>query len=240
VVEAFFWGAIGEAALLIGALIAYFLNPSRQVIAVVMAIGTGLLIGSVSFELVDDALENQAVAGVAALVLVGAMVFTAGNWLLDRYGGSTRKDPTGAQSDASPLAIVLGSVLDGIPESFVLGLTVLQGGVSLALLVAIALSNLPEGMSSSSGLKRAGWSRRRVVLMWLAVIGVSAISAAAGYAVLGPAGARTGALIEAFAAGALLAMLADTLLPEAYKVEKVFTGPLVVIGFAISLGLSAA
>jgi zinc transporter, ZIP family len=240
VVEAFFWGAIGAAALLIGALIAYFLNPSRQVIAVVMAIGTGLLIGSVSFELVDDALENQAVAGVAALVLVGAMVFTAGNWLLDRYGGSTRKDPTGAQSDALPLAIVLGSVLDGIPESFVLGLTVLQGGVSLALLVAIALSNLPEGMSSSSGLKRAGWSRRRVVLMWLAVIGVSAISAAAGYAVLGPAGARTGALIEAFAAGALLAMLADTLLPEAYKVEKVFTGPLVVIGFAISLGLSAA
>jgi zinc transporter, ZIP family len=240
VVEASFWGAIGAAALLIGALIAYFLNPSRQVIAVVMAIGTGLLIGSVSFELVDDALENQAVAGVAALVLVGAMVFTAGNWLLDRYGGATRKDPTGTQSDASPLAIVLGSVLDGIPESFVLGLTVLQGGVSLALLVAVALSNLPEGMSSSSGLKRAGWSRRRVVLMWLAVIGVSAISAAAGYAVLDPAGARTGALIEAFAAGALLAMLADTLLPEAYKVEKVFTGPLVVIGFAISLGLSAA
>lgn len=240
VIEAFFWGAIGAAALLIGALIAYFLNPSRQVIAIVMAIGTGLLIGSVSFELVDDALENQAVAGVAAMVLLGALVFTAGNWLLDRYGGATRKDPTGAQSDASPLAIVLGSVLDGIPESFVLGLTVLQGGVSLALLVGIALSNLPEGMSSSSGLKRAGWSRRRVVLMWLAVIGVSAISAAAGYAVLGPAGARTGALIEAFAAGALLAMLADTLLPEAYKVEKVFTGPLVVIGFAISLGLSAA
>jgi ZIP family zinc transporter len=136
---------------------------------------------------------------------------------------------------------LLGSVLDGIPESFVLGLTVLQGGVSLALLVGIALSNLPEGMSSSSGLKRAGWSRRRVVLMWLAVIAVSTISAAAGYAVLGPAGARTGALIEAFAAGALLAMLADTLLPDgAYKVEKVFTGPLVVIGFAISLGLSAA
>jgi zinc transporter, ZIP family len=240
VVEAFFWGAIGAAALLIGALIAYFLNPSRQVIAIVMAIGTGLLIGSVSFELVDDALENQAVAEVAALVLVGALVFTAGNWLLDRYGGSTRKDPTGAQSDASPLAIVLGSVLDGIPESFVLGLTVLQGGVSLALLVAIALSNLPEGMSSSSGLKRAGWGRRRVILMWLAVIGVSGISAAAGYAVLDPAGGRTGALIEAFAAGALLAMLADTLLPEAYKVEKVFTGPLVVIGFAISLGLSAA
>ena len=90
-VEAFFWGSIGAAALLIGALIAYFLNPSRQVIAIVMAIGTGLLIGSVSFELVDDALENQAVAGVAAMVLLGALVFTAGNWLLDRYGGAAQR-----------------------------------------------------------------------------------------------------------------------------------------------------
>jgi ZIP family zinc transporter len=93
VVEAFLWGAIGAAALLIGALIAYFLNPSRQVIAIVVAIGTGLLIGSVSFELVDDALENQAVAGVAAMVLLGALVFTAGNWLLDRYGGRRAKIP---------------------------------------------------------------------------------------------------------------------------------------------------
>ena len=238
-VEAFFWGAIGAAALLIGALIAYFLNPSRQVIAVVMAIGTGLLIGSVSFELVDDALENQAVAGVAALVLVGALVFTAGNWLLDRYGGSTRKDPTGAQSDASPLAIVLGSVLDGIPESFVLGLTVLQGGVSLALLVAIALSNLPEGMSSSSGLRQAGWPRNQVVTMWSVVVLVSGTAAAAGYGMLGPASGRTGALVQAFAAGALLAMLADTLLPQAYAVEGVLTGSLVVTGFAVSLALSA-
>jgi ZIP family zinc transporter len=137
------------------------------------------------------------------------------------------------------LAIVLGSVLDGIPESFVLGLTVLQGGVSVSLLVAVALSNLPEGMSSSSGLRAAGWREGRVVLMWLAVVVVSAVSAAAGYVLLNPAGGASGALVQAFAAGALLAMLADTLLPEAYKVEGVLTGPLVVAGFAISLALSA-
>jgi ZIP family zinc transporter len=239
VAEAFGWGALGAAALLIGALVAYLLSPSRRVIAVVMALGTGLLIGSVSYELVDDALEHQAVAWVALMVLVGAATFTVGDWLLERGGGGDRKDPTGAQTEGSPLAIVLGSVLDGIPESFVLGLTVLQGGVSVSLLAGVVLSNLPEGMSSSSGLKAAGWPQGRVVLMWSAVVLVSALAAAAGYALLDPASGRTGALVQAFAAGALLAMLADTLLPEAYAVEGVLTGPLVVAGFAVSLALSA-
>jgi zinc transporter, ZIP family len=239
VAEAFGWGALGAAALLAGALIAYLLSPGRTVIAVVMALGTGLLIGSVSFELVDDALEHQDVAWVALMVLLGAVVFTVGDWLLSRRGGGERKDPEGAQAEGSPLAIVLGSVLDGIPESFVLGLTVLQGGISVSLLAGVALSNLPEGMSSSSGLKAAGWPRGRVMAMWSVVVLVSAVASAAGYAMLGPASGRTGALVEAFAGGALLAMLADTLLPEAYAVEGVLTGTLVVIGFAASLALSA-
>ena len=237
--EAFGWGALGAAALLIGALVAYLLSPSRRVIAVVMALGTGLLIGSVSYELVEEALKHQAVFWVAVMVLVGAATFTVGDWLLERGGGGGRKDPTGAQTEGSPLAIVLGSVLDGIPESFVLGLTVLQGGVSVSLLAGVVLSNLPEGMSSSSGLKAAGWPQGRVVLMWSAVVLVSALAAAAGYALLDPASGRTGALVQAFAGGALLAMLADTLLPEAYAVEGVLTGPLVVAGFAVSLALSA-
>jgi zinc transporter, ZIP family len=177
--EAFVWGAVGAGALLVGALVAYLLAPRSSVIAVVMALGTGLLIGSVSFELIDEALKTRTVAWVALLVLVGALAFTLGDWLLSRQGGGGRKDPDGAQAEGSPLAIVLGSVLDGIPESFVLGLTVLQGGVSVSLLAGVALSNLPEGMSSSSGLKAAGWPRSRVVLMWLAVVAVSALSAAA-------------------------------------------------------------
>jgi ZIP family zinc transporter len=167
------------------------------------------------------------------------MVFTLGDWLLDRRGASDRKDPAGKQAEGSPLAIVLGSVLDGIPESFVLGLTVLQGGVSIAFFTGVALSNFPEGMASSSGLEAAGWPRRRVMLMWLAVVAASAIAAALGYLVLDAESGHTGALVQSFAAGALLAMLADTLLPEAYKVEGVWTGPLVVVGFAASLALSA-
>ena len=238
-ITAFLWGAAGASALLVGAVIAYLSRPGRVVIAVVMAVGTGVLFGSVAFELVDDAIASSDVVWVATLVVVGAGAFTLGDWLLARRGGSQRKDPTGAQAEGSPLAIVLGSVLDGIPESFVLGLTAIGGGISASLFAGIVLSNLPEGMASSSGLRIAGWPLRRVFLMWSGVILVSAISAALGAVLLDPEAGRTGAAAQAFAAGALLAMLADTLLPEAYEVEGVITGTLVVVGFAASLGLQA-
>ncbi|HXM53939.1 MAG TPA: ZIP family zinc transporter [Candidatus Dormibacteraeota bacterium] len=238
-IEAFVWGALGASALALGALISYGLAPGRRVVAGIMAVGSGVLIGSVAFELIDEALKTRTVAWVALLVLVGALTFAVGDWLVDRHGASERKDQSGKQADGSPLAIVLGSVLDGIPESFVLGLTVLQGAVSVSLFAGIVLSNLPEGMSSSSGLRVAGWSLARVLRMWLLVIVGSAIAAAAGYGLLDPESRRTGALAQAFAAGALLAMVADALLPEAYEVEGVWTGLLVVVGFAISLALDA-
>jgi zinc transporter, ZIP family len=238
-IRAFGWGALGASALAIGALIAYRLAPGRRTIANVMAIGSGVLIGSVSFELIDEALKTRTVGWVALLVLLGAATFTFGDWLLDRHGASERKDPSGKQAEGSPLAIVLGSVLDGIPESFVLGLTVLQGAVSASLFAGIVLSNLPEGMSSSSGLQEAGWPLARVMRMWLAVIAASAVAAAAGYLLLDPQTQRTGALVQAFAAGALLAMVADTLLPEAYELVGVWTGLLVVVGFAVGLALDA-
>jgi ZIP family zinc transporter len=239
VIEAFIWGAVGASALLIGALVAYVTTPSTKFIAVVMALGAGLLIGSIAFELIDEALKSAEVATVGLYTLIGAAAFTGGNRFLDRKGGGDRKDSEGAQADGSPLAIVLGSVLDGVPESFVLGLTVLQGSVSVALLIGIVLSNLPEGLSSSSGLRIAGWTRARVVKMWLLVIAVSAVSAALGYALLDPTHGHTGAFAQGFAAGALLAMITDTMLPEAYDVERVSTGSLVAIGFSISLMLSA-
>ena len=237
--EAFLWGAVGASALLIGALVAYVATPSPKFIAIVMALGAGLLIGSISFELIDEALKQAEVARVGLFTLIGAATFTLGNWVLDKKGAGDRKDAEGAQASGSPLAIVFGSVLDGVPESFVLGLTVLQGGVSVALLIGIMLSNLPEGLSSSSGMRIAGWTRARVVRLWLIVIAVSAVSAALGYVLLDPASGRTGAFAQGFAAGALLAMVADTMLPEAYDVEQINTGALVAIGFSISLMLSA-
>jgi ZIP family zinc transporter len=214
-------------------------TPSPKFIAVVMALGAGLLIGSISFELIDEAIKSTEIAIVGVYTLIGAATFTVGNRVLDRKGGGDRKDAEGGQADGSPLAIVLGSVLDGVPESFVLGLTVLQGGVSVALLIGVVLSNLPEGLSSSSGLRIAGWTRARVVRMWVIVIVVSGVSAALGYALLDPTHGHTGSFAQGFAAGALLAMITDTMLPESYDVEKISTGSLVAIGFAISLMLSA-
>jgi len=238
--EAFFWGAVGASALLIGAAVAYVASPSRRFIAIVMALGAGLLIGSVAYELIDEALKIAEVGRVGLFMLIGAATFTLGNWYLDRQGAGDRKDSSGGQGDGQPLAIVFGSILDGIPESFVLGLTVLEGGVSVGLLMGVVLSNLPEGMSSSAGLRAAGWPRGRVLGMWLAVVVVAGLSAALGYEVLGdPSSGHSGAFAQGFAGGALLAMVADTMLPEAYKVEKGFTGSFVAVGFAISLILSS-
>jgi zinc transporter, ZIP family len=123
--EAFLWGALAASTLLLGALLAYWLHPAPKVIGAVMAVGSGLLIGSVSFELIDEALKTRTVGWVGLYLLVGAGVFTLGDWVIARRGGSERKDPSGEQAQGSPLAIVLGSILDGIPESFVLGLTVI-------------------------------------------------------------------------------------------------------------------
>ena len=238
-IAAFFWGALAASSLLLGAALSYMFAPGRKTIAAVMALGSGLLIGSVAFDLVDEALKTSSIGAVTIVVLSGAAVFTIGNWLLARNGAAKRKSSTGGQADGSPLAILMGSILDGIPESFVLGLTVLMGGISPSLLVAVTFSNLPEGMGSSSGMRAAGWPMRRVFLIWSAVVIVSGLSAAVGYLVLDPASGRTGAMAQAFAGGALLTMLADTMLPEAFAVEGVFTGSVVALGFAFAIALKA-
>jgi zinc transporter, ZIP family len=233
---------IGTAAavpLLVGALVAYHLRPGHRAIAVAMALGAGLLLGSVSFELVLEAVEGTSLVAVAAFLLAGAAVFSVGDWLLTRAGAGDRKSSVGTQREGSPLAIVFGSVLDGIPEAFVLGMSVLLGDVGAALLVAVVLSNLAEGLASSSGLREAAWSEGRVVRMWAIVVAVSGVAAAAGYLLLESRESLTGGAAQAFAAGALLAMVADTMLPESYEVEGAWTGFLVVAAFAVSLALSS-
>ena len=104
-IEAFLWGSLGAAFLLVGAWWAYRFHPSRTLIAVVMAIGSGLLIGSVAYGLIDEALKTQTVGRVGLFVLLGASTFAAGDWLVSRQGGSERKDPGGKQSSGSPLGI---------------------------------------------------------------------------------------------------------------------------------------
>lgn len=234
--EAALWGAVAASTLLLGAIAVRVLAPSPRVIAMVMALGSGVLIGSVAYELVDDAQNSVGAAGVLVLLVAGASIFTLGIRLIERQGGRRRKHPAGHDSikDSSGPAIALGSVLDGVPESFVLGLTVVSGGVSLPLVAGIALSNFPEGMASTNGLIKSGWSFGRVLRMWGAVTLAAALSAALGaeFLVRSPV---AGGLAEAFAGGALLAMIVDSMIPEAYDVERDWTGLLVVLGFVAAL-----
>jgi len=163
-------------------------------------------------------------------------VFLIGARWIEGAGGGRRKNPAGHDEESQDKAIVLGSVLDGIPESVVLGLSVLQAGVSVPLFTGIALSNLPEGMASTAGLRRSGWSVARIVAMWSIVALVSGVACALGYLLLETEG---GAVAQAFAAGALLTMVTDTMLPDSYSIERTWTGGLVVAGFALSVALGA-
>ena len=239
--EAAFWGFVAASSLLLGAFAGLTLRPSSRVLGLVMAFGAGALISAVAYDLVLDALDEQDPLGIAIGMAIGGLVFFVGDLLIDRAGGRDRKRSTGAQSEGAPLAIALDAALDGIPESLVLGLSVLLGGqVSTSFLAATFLSNLPEGMASSAGLDRAGWSRWRIYRLWLAVVAVSTLSAAVGYAAFQSFPSSTGALVQSFAAGAVITMLADTMMPEAFE----FGGPLVglatVAGFVVALGIANA
>ena len=237
--EAFFWGAVGGAALVVGALFATQLHIDRRVLGLVMAFGAGVLISAVAFDLVEEAFDTSAGAGgVAAGFSAGAIVFFAGDALIDRMGGNRRKSSGGEQADGSGMAIVLGAVLDGIPESIVLGIGLLSGtGVSVAFIAAVSISNLPEGLAATTGLRSAGWSRRDVLLLWGGVALVSALASLVGYAAFDSAGPGTVAFVLAFAGGAILTMLADTMMPEAYDKEGRLVGLFTAAGFALAFAL---
>jgi ZIP family zinc transporter len=155
-------------------------------------------------------------------------------------GGDERKRSGGRQADGSALAIVLGIVLDGIPESLVLGLTVVvSGSVSAAFLVAVLLSNVPETIAASTGLAQAGWSKLHVLGLWVLVAVVSGLAALVGFAVFDADSTKTVALVLSFAAGGILTMLADTMMPEAFEHGGKLVGVLTTIGFGIAFAISA-
>jgi ZIP family zinc transporter len=234
----FLWGALAASSLLIGAVLAMQLHISLRTIGVIMGFGAGVLISAVAFDLVEDSYELAGGGRAVGLGLIaGCATFAVGNFLIARMGGSQRKDPTGlGDADGEGgLAIVLGTVLDGIPESMVIGLT-LVGGASLGIsyLAAVFLSNLPEGISSTQGLRTSGWSKRRLIELWLLIVVVSALASLAGYSFLDTASPDVVAFVQSFAGGAILTMLADTMMPEAYE----HGGP--VVGVVTTLGFIAA
>jgi zinc transporter, ZIP family len=237
--EALFWGFVTAGSLWVGAALAAFGRLSQRMIGLAMGFGAGALIAAVAYELVIDAFDadlTRASVGFAC----GGLVFYVGDTVVDRMGGEGRKSMTGeSQLAGSATAIVLGTVLDGIPESFVLGSSLLQeGAVPTAVVVGVFVSNVPEALSGSAGLLQAGWSRRRVFRMWSYVVLASVAATALGYALLDEMGSSGGAFVTAFAAGALLVMLADTLMPEAFELGGREAGLVTALGFAVGFGLS--
>jgi ZIP family zinc transporter len=239
--EAFLWGLLAGSSLVIGGILALRLQIRGRVLGLVMAFGAGVLISAVAYELVQEAFHVGAGSARVALgLLAGAAAFYFGDLLIDRLGGQGRKSSGGDQAAGSALAIVLGIVLDGVPEAMVIGMSLLQGGgVSVAVIAAVFLSNLPEALAATTGLAAARWSRARILGLWTAVMLVTAIASLLGYTLLDGAPVRTLAFVLAFAGGAILTMLADTMMPEAFEHGGKQVGLATTVGFGLAFALTA-
>jgi zinc transporter, ZIP family len=245
-VEAGLWGLFGGAALVLGALVAWFVRVPQAVVAAVMAFGSGVLISAVAFDLMEEAVDTGGLRPTALGFVGGALAYVAANAALARRGARHRKrsgdqQPSEADRSGSGMAIAVGALLDGIPESVVLGLGLLDGGsVSLSILAAVVISNIPEGLSSAAGMKRSGRSPAYVFGVWGGIAVASGIAALVGYLSLGDARPEVIALITAVAAGAILTMVADTMIPEAFERTRTWTGVITTLGFLTAFAIEVA
>jgi ZIP family zinc transporter len=242
--QAGFWGFVAGAALLIGAAVGYFIKVPQRLIAGIMAFGSGVLISALSFELMDEAYRQGGFDATAYGFLGGAAVYTAANWYLNHRGAKHRKrsgeqQPSESEDSGSGLAIAVGALLDGIPESIVIGLSMLKGGVvSTVAVAAIFLSNVPEGLSSAAGMKKAKRSAIYVFGIWGGIALASGLASLVGYTVFQNFSSEIVAATTAVAAGAILAMLVDTMIPEAFEVAHDYAGLITVAGFLAAFALS--
>lgn len=241
--DAEFWGAAGAGllaggALVVGALVAWFVRVPTPVVAAVMAFGSGVLISALAFDLVEEAEASGGFLPTMGGFLAGAVVYVALNVLLDRRDARNRRGS--GESPGTGTGIAIGALLDGVPETAVLGLSMTTGsGISIPVLLAVVISNLPEGLASTAELKKDGRSARYVFGLWIGIAAACAVSSLAGFALLDGAPDSVTAFVTAIAAGAILAMLCDTMIPEAFRDTKAFTGLLAVLGFFASFAVHA-
>jgi ZIP family zinc transporter len=237
-----FWGLVGGSALVLGVLITTLVTVPRRLVAAIMAFGSGVLISALSFDLMQEAFESGGFPATAAGFLAGAAIYTAINIAITHRGGHDRKRSGHQQQkaqDGSGVAIAVGALLDGIPESMVIGTSLLAGkGVSVVAVVAVFLSNVPEGLSSAAGMRRAGRSASYIYGVWGGIAIASGIAAAVGYLALAGAPAEYVAAVTAVAAGAILAMIADTMIPEAFETAHEYAGLVTVAGFLVAFALT--
>jgi len=233
VLEAFAWGVVGASSLLIGAVIGLALDVPKRVVGLILAFGAGTLISAVSFELTEEAYSVGGADVVALGLALGALAYFIGDVMIDR------RSKGGGEDESSGPALLLGAILDGIPESAVIGITLLGGGeIGVAVLAAVFISNLPEALSSASAMRSATRSPLHAIGIWVVVVVVCGVSSAVGYVALDGASGNAVGLLQSFAAGAVLTMLADTMFPKAFADGGKPAGLLTVFGFALAYLLS--
>ena len=221
------WGALAASSLLIGAWLGLARQWPRQLVGLVLGFGAGALISAVSFELAEDGVAIGGAGPVGIGFALGAVTYFVLDGLVERRGS----DPASA--------LALGAFLDGIPEQLVLGLGVAAGDeVSVGLLGAIFVSNLPEAIGSASEMRAQGRRKETILRLWIAVAVVCTLATVAGFAIADSLSGELEGGFNGFAAGALLVMLADSMIPEARKAGRV-TGLATAFGFAVAAALSS-
>lgn len=236
------WGALASIGLVLGAVAGTFWRLSHATIALVMSVGAGLLLAAASLELAADAIRLAGPLPVVVVLLTGAAMVSAAGALLARLGAAARtrcgecvQQPSEAQQPGSRITIALGTAIDAIPEALVLGLALRAGPVPAELLIAIAIGNVPEALSGAAGMQLAGRSHRYILLLWGAIAAGATLLTVVGYAASGLIDPAWTPLLKAFGAGALLAMIAETMIPEAFHGSPRFSGLVVAVGFCLVL-----
>jgi zinc transporter, ZIP family len=236
VVEAVGWGALAASSLIIGGLLGMAWRWPERIVGLVLAFGAGALISAVSFDLAEEGAKVGDTGFVALGLAVGAITYFTLDRMLARR--SRLRDGQGSGKNAGP-ALALGAFLDGIPEQAVLGISLAAGeGISVGLLVAIFVSNLPEAIGSSTDMRAAGTRARAIRRLWSLVALICTAATVAGYAIADNVSGNLNAAVDGFAAGALLVMLIDSMIPEAVRKGGDLSGLVTVLGFAVAAALA--
>jgi ZIP family zinc transporter len=237
--QAFLWGLVVGSGFLLGAIIAFFSYLHHRAIAAVMGFGGGVLVAVISFSLMEEAYAHGGIILTAAGFFGGGALFCLVNWYLSKRGARHRKrcgecvaQPSESEVSGSGVAIMVGAMFDGIPEAIIVGISLLSGSsIGTMILVGFIISNIPQGLSSAEGMKMAGRSTIYIFTVWFGIVLVSGLAALFGYSVLGLFSPEIVAVVTALSAGGILAMLAETMIPEAFEKAHNFIGLITVAGF---------